>query len=855
MTSDRIIAINIEDELKTAYIDYSMSVIVSRALPDVRDGLKPVHRRVLYGMLDLGLSYNKTYKKSARIVGEVLGKYHPHGDGSVYDTMVRLAQDWSLRYPLVDGQGNFGSMDGDSPAAMRYTEARMRRLTDEMVNDIDKETVDFQLNFDDSLEEPTVLPVKFPNLLVNGASGIAVGMATNMMPHNLTEVCNAVIAALFNPEITVEELMEHIKAPDFPTGGIIYGLSGVREGFLTGRGRVVVRSKTEIETDSKGREHIIVTEIPYQVNKSVLVEKIAELITEKKIGASDVRDESNKEGVRVVIEIRRDSAANVVLSHLFKLTPLQTSYGINNIALVNGRPRLLNLRDMVTEFVRFRLEVIVRRTRFELRKAEERAHILEGLLIALDHLDAVIALIRSSKDGDEARNGLMTQFGLTEIQARAILAMRLQQLTGLERDKLRAEYEELMRRIEQLRAILADEGLQRAIIRDEIEDIKTRFGDARRTSIEIDEAEINMEDLIANDEVVITISHAGYIKRTLSSEYRAQGRGGRGSKGVRTRDEDFVEHMLIATNHQTLLLFTESGRCFWLKVYEIPEGSKTTAGRVIQNLLNIPKEDRVRAYIIVRNLQDEEFINNHYITFCTRRGQIKKTLLEEYSRPRQGGINAIGINEGDALIEAKLTNGQNEIILAVKSGKAIRFNEEDVRPMGRTAAGVRGISVDDEGGDMVVGMVCVDPNDTTASILALSEKGMGKRSAMDDYRTQGRGGKGVKTLNITDKTGNLVAIKSVTDTDDLMITTTSGITIRTAASELRVMGRATQGVKIIRLEEGDDIADVTVVASVPEDQMPLQTGGDSPEGISQEGSTGSAEGNEEHTPSVEEGIE
>lgn len=836
MNSDRIISINIEDELKTAYIDYSMSVIVSRALPDVRDGLKPVHRRVLYGMLDLGLSYNKTYKKSARIVGEVLGKYHPHGDSSVYDTMVRLAQEWSLRYPLVDGQGNFGSMDGDSPAAMRYTEARMRRLTEDMVSDIDKDTVDFQLNFDDSLEEPTVMPTKFPNLLINGASGIAVGMATNMMPHNLTEVCSAVMAAVDNPAITIEELMEHVKAPDFPTGGIIYGLSGVREGFLTGRGRVVVRSKTEIEVDSKGREYIIVTEIPYQVNKATLVEKIAELITEKKVGASDVRDESNKEGVRVVIEIRRDSAANVVLSHLFKLTPLQTSYGINNIALVNGRPRLLNLQDLITEFIKFRLDVIVRRTKFELRKAEERAHILEGLLIALDHLDAVIALIRGSKDGEEAREGLMTQFGLTEIQARAILAMRLQQLTGLERDKLRAEYDELQRKISELKAILADETLQRAIIKEEITDINARFGDKRRTAIEIDEAEINMEDLIANDEVVITISHAGYIKRTLISEYRAQGRGGRGSKGVRTRDEDFVEHMFTATNHQTLLLFTESGRCFWLKVYEIPEGAKATGGRVIQNLLNIPKEDRVRAYIIVRNLQDDEFINNHYITFCTRRGQIKKTLLEEYSRPRQGGINAIGINEGDALIEAKLTNGKNEIILAVRSGKAIRFNEEDVRPMGRTAAGVRGISVDDEAGDMVVGMVCVDPNDTTTSILAISEKGMGKRSALEDYRTQGRGGKGVKTINITDKTGDLVAVKSVTDNDDLMITTTSGITIRTAAVELRVMGRATQGVKIIRLEDGDDIADVTVVASAPEEQMLQMEGGQND--LTHEGSDG-----------------
>lgn len=812
MQDSRIISINIEEELKVAYIDYSMSVIVSRALPDVRDGLKPVHRRVLYGMLDLGLSYNKPYKKSARIVGEVLGKYHPHGDGSVYDTMVRMAQEWSLRYPLVDGQGNFGSMDGDSPAAMRYTEARLRRVADEIVGDIDKETVDFQLNFDDSLEEPSVMPTKFPNLLVNGASGIAVGMATNMMPHNLTEVCDAIIAAVDNPDIDVEELMHYVKAPDFPTGGIIYGMSGVKEGYRTGRGRVVVRAKTEIEVDDKGRESIIVTEVPYQVNKALLLAKIAELVNEKKIlGISDAYDTSNREGVRMVIEIKRDAAANVVLSQLFKLTPLQTSYGINNIALVNGRPRTLNLKEQIDEFIKFRLEVIVRRTQYELRKAEERAHILEGLLIALDHLDEVIALIRASKDADEAREGLMAQFGLTEIQAKAILAMRLQQLTGLERDKVKLEYEELMKKIAELKAILADEGLRRGIIKSETLEIKERFGDERRTAIEIDEAEINMEDLIEDEEVVITISHAGYIKRTPISEYRAQGRGGRGAQGVRTRDEDFVEHMFTATNHNTLLLFTESGRCFWLKVYEIPEGTRVGQGRVIQNLLNIPKEDKIRAFIIVKKLDDETFINNHYIVFCTKRGQIKKTLLEAYSRPRQGGINAIEINEGDALIEAKLTNGKNEIILAVQSGKAIRFNEQDVRPMGRTAAGVRGISVSND--DVVVGMVCIDPADATSTILVVSEKGMGKRSALEEYRTQGRGGKGIKTMNVTSKTGHLVAIKTVTDSDDLMITTTSGVTIRTAADELRVMGRATQGVKLIRLDEGDDIADVAVVAS------------------------------------------
>lgn len=829
MQDSRIIPINIEDELKVAYIDYSMSVIVSRALPDVRDGLKPVHRRVLYGMLDLGLGYNKPYKKSARIVGEVLGKYHPHGDASVYDTMVRLAQDWSLRYPLVDGQGNFGSMDGDSPAAMRYTEARLRRISDEIVGDLDKDTVDFQLNFDDSLEEPTVMPTKIPNLLVNGASGIAVGMATNMMPHNLSEVCDAIMATVDNPEITVDELMEFVKAPDFPTGGIIFGLSGVREGFRTGRGRCVVRAKTEIETDTRGHEAIIVTEIPYQVNKAMLIAKIAELVNEKKIlGISDVRDESNREGVRVVIEVKRDAAANVILSQLYKLTPLQTSYGINNIALVNGRPKTLNLKDLIEEFIRFRLDVIVRRTKYELRKAEERAHILEGLLIALDHLDEVIALIRASKDAEEAREGLMSKFGLSEIQSRAILAMRLQQLTGLERDKVRLEYEELLKKIAELKAILADEVLRRGIVKSETTEIKDRFGDGRRTAIEIDEADISMEDLIEDEEVVITISHAGYIKRTSISEYRAQARGGRGAKGVRTRDEDFVEHMFTATNHQTILLFTESGRCFWLKVYEIPEGGKATAGRVIQNLLNIPKEDRVRAFIIVRKLDDEEFINNHYIIFCTKRGQIKKTLLEEYSRPRQGGINAIGINDDDALIEAKLTNGNNEIILAVRSGKAIRFNESDVRSMGRTAAGVRGIWVEQD--DTVVGMVCVDPEDTTTSILVVSEHGLGKRSALEDYRVQTRGGKGVKTLNVTAKTGQLVAIKTVTDNDDLMITTISGITIRTGADDLRVMGRATQGVKLIRLDEHDSIADVTVVAT---SEVPEPEGGDTAEETSE----------------------
>ena len=690
-----------------------------------------------------------------------------------------------------------------------------------MIDDIDKDTVDFQLNFDDSLQEPTVMPSKLPNLLINGASGIAVGMATNMMPHHLGEVCAAIMATIDNPEIDIEELMEYVLAPDFPTGGIIFGLSGVKEGLRTGRGRVVVRSKTEIETDDKGREAIIVTEIPYQVNKAMLITKIADLVNEKKVlGISDVRDESNREGVRIVIEIKRDAAANVILSMLFKMTPLQTSYGINNIALVNGRPRVLNLKDLIEEFIKFRLDVIVRRTQFELRKAEERAHILEGLLIALDHLDEVIKLIRASNDAEEARNGLMSTFGLSELQARAILAMRLQQLTGLERDKVRAEYDDLQRRIAELKAILADEGLRRSIIKSELTEIVERFDDKRRTAIEPNEADISIEDLIENEEVVITISHAGYIKRTPISEYRAQGRGGRGAQGVRTRDEDFVEHMFTATNHNTLLLFTESGRCFWLKVYEIPEGAKATAGRVIQNLLNIPKEDKVRAYIVVKKLQDEEFINNNYIMFCTRRGQIKKTLLEEYSRPRQGGVNAITINEGDALIEAKLTNGQNEIILAVQSGRAIRFNEADVRSMGRNAAGVRGIQVPDDGVDTVVGMISADPTDAASSILVVSQKGMGKRSALEDYRVQTRGGKGVKTIQLTNKTGYLVAIKLVTDQDDLMITTTSGVTIRTAASELRVMGRATQGVKLIRLDDSDSIADVTVVASAQEEETP-----------------------------------
>jgi DNA gyrase subunit A len=817
--NDKIIQIPIEEELKTAYIDYSMSVIVSRALPDVRDGLKPVHRRVLYGMLDLGMGWNKSYKKSARVVGEVLGKYHPHGDSSVYDTMVRMAQDWSLRYPLVDGQGNFGSMDGDSPAAMRYTEVRLKRISDELLDDIDNDTVDFQNNFDDSLQEPSVLPARIPNLLINGSSGIAVGMATNMLPHNLTDVSAAVIAMVRNPEIDIEDLIDIVKAPDFPTGGIIYGLTGVRLGLRTGRGRVVVRARTEIEVDNKGRESIIVTEIPYQVNKAVLIEKIAALIGEKKVlGISDLRDESNREGVRIVIEIKRDAAASVILSQLFKQTPLQTSYGINNIALVNGRPRQLNLRDLIYEFIKFRLEVIVRRTKHDLKKAQERAHILEGYLIALDNLDAVIKLIRSSKDPEEAKTGLMSSFGLSELQSKAILAMRLQQLTGLERDKIKEEFAELQKTIEKLEAILASEDLQREIIIQETEDIVKRFGDERRTEIMLEEGDINMEDLIEDSEVVITISHAGYIKRTPVTEYRSQGRGGRGSKGARTRDEDFIEHMFMATNHQMLMLFTETGRCFWVKAYEIPEGSRTGTGRVIQNLLNIPKEDKIKAFVILKKkLDDQEYINSHNIIFVTRQGQIKKTSLEAYSRVRQGGINAITINEGDTLLDARLTNGNNEIMLAVESGKAIRFEETDVRQMGRSAAGVRGIQADSDS-DPVVGMVVLE-KDVPASILVLSEKGLGKRTSSDEYKVQSRGGKGVKTLQVTEKTGRLCAIKAVTDEDDLMITTVNGVIIRTSCSDLREMGRATQGVKLIRLDGNDEIADLAVIVGGGEEAI------------------------------------
>ena len=811
-TASRILPVNIEDEMRSAYIDYSMSVIVSRALPDVRDGLKPVHRRVLYGMSELGLTANKPPKKSARIVGEVLGKYHPHGDSSVYDTMVRMAQWWSLRYPLVDGQGNFGSMDGDSPAAMRYTEARLSKISDTILTDLGKETVDFALNFDDSLEEPTVLPTRLPGLLVNGASGIAVGMATNMLPHNLSEVIDGIVATVDQPEITVKELMQYIKAPDFPTGGIIYGMSGVEEAFETGRGRIVLRAKADIQTDKSGRETIIVSEIPYQVNKSTLVKKIAELKIEKKIdGISDVRDESDRRGLRIVIEIRRDAIGSVVLSKLYKYSQLQTSYGVNNVCLVNGRPRQLNLKELIEEFIKFRLEVIVRRTRYELRKAEERAHILEGYLIALDHLDEVIALIRASQTVDEAKQGLMQQFGLSEIQAKAILEMRLQKLTGLERDKVRAEYEELQKNIEELKFILANESKQREIVKEELLEIKDKFGDERRTDITYEEGEISIEDLIADDEVVITISNLGYIKRTKVDEYRIQTRGGRGSRGSKTRDTDFVEHMFVATNHNYLLLFSEQGRCFWLRVYEIPEATKTATGRAIQNLIALPPDDNIKAYIKIQDLTDEDYINNNYIVFCTQRGQIKKTQVEAFSRPRVNGINAITINEGDTLIEAKLTNGQSEILLANRNGRAIRFHEEAVRPMGRNAAGVRAIKLDNAQ-DAVIGMVCIDPEEEGYTILNISEHGSGKRSEVEDYRLTNRGGKGVRTMMISDKTGQLVAIKAVRESDDLMITSRQGIVIRMQVTDIRVMGRATQGVRVIRLDNKDEIADVAVIA-------------------------------------------
>lgn len=805
---EKIVKINIEEEMKTAYIDYSMSVIVSRALPDVRDGLKPVHRRVLYGMLDLGVLSNRPYKKSARIVGEVLGKYHPHGDTSVYDTMVRMAQEWSLRYPLVDGQGNFGSIDGDSPAAMRYTEARLKKIAEEMLADIDKETVDFKLNFDDSLEEPTVLPCKTPNLLMNGASGIAVGMATNMAPHNLREIVDATVAYIDNRDIDIPGLMEHIKAPDFPTGGIIYGYDGVKSAFETGRGRVVIRAKTTVETEG-GRERIIVNEIPFMINKAEMIKKTADLVNEKKIeGISDIRDESDRDGMRIVYEIKRDAITNVVLNKLFRYTELQSSFSVNNIALVNGRPMMLNLKDLIQHFVEHRHEVVIRRTRYELDQAEKRAHILEGYLIALDHLDEVIRMIRESKTPDEAREGLMEAFKLSELQSRAILEMRLRALTGLERDKIKAEYDELMKTIAYLKEILADEGLRMKIIKDELLEIKEKYGDDRRTEIVYTAGDFRMEDMIADEDVIITISHMGYIKRTALSEYRTQARGGRGSKGSATREEDFLEHMFVASTHNYLLLFTEQGRCFWMRAFEVPEGTRTSKGRAIQNLINIPQDDKVKAYINVKTLSDEEYINNNYIIMCTRLGVIKKTTLEAYSRPRQSGINAITVRDGDTLLEVKLTNGKNEVMLAAKKGKVVRFNESTVRPMGRNASGVRGITLG-EGGDEVIGMICM--GEPSADVMVVSEQGYGKRSSIDEYRITNRGGKGVKTINITDKTGNLIAIKDVNDKNDLMIINKSGIVLRLAVADLRVIGRATQGVRLINLKEGDEIAAVTKV--------------------------------------------
>ncbi len=808
---EKIVPINIEDQMKTAYIDYSMSVIVSRALPDVRDGLKPVHRRVLFGMLDLGVLSNRPHKKSARIVGEVLGKYHPHGDSSVYDTMVRMAQDWSLRYPLVDGQGNFGSMDGDPPAAMRYTEARLRKLAEEMLADIEKETVDFKPNFDDSLTEPSVLPSRIPNLLINGASGIAVGMATNMAPHNLTEIIEAIVAYIDDSTITVEGLMKYVKAPDFPTGGIIYGFDGVKEALMTGRGRIVLRAKATIET-VKDRERIIVTEVPYQINKAEMQNRQWDLCNDKKIeGISEIRDESDRDGMRIVYELKRDAIANVVLNNLYKYSALQTSFSVNNIALVKGRPVMLNLRDQVQYYVEHQHEVLVRKTKYELTQAEKRAHILEGLLIALDNLDQVIKIIRESDTPDVARVELMSNFGLSEIQSRAILDMRLRTLTGLEVDKIKAEYDALMKTIDYLKSILGDEALRMKIVKDEMIAIGQKYGDARRTEIVYTADDISMEDMIAQEDVVITISHLGYIKRTGLDEYKAQNRGGRGSRGSATRDEDFIEHMFIANTHNYLLLFTENGQCYWLKTYEIPEGNKTSKGRAIQNLLNIPLEDKVKAYINVDNLSKEEYINNNFIILCTKNGIIKKTTLEAYSRPRANGVNAINIREGDQLLEAALTNGTNEIMLATKLGKVCRFNEAKVRPMGRTASGVIGIDLNDEvgGNNEVIGMICLA--NLSANVLVVSEKGFGKRSDIEEYRVTNRGAKGVKTINITEKTGNLVAIKSVTDQNDLMIITKSGITIRMAVMALRVMGRATQGVKLINIDEGDSIGAVTSV--------------------------------------------
>jgi DNA gyrase subunit A len=843
MAEDRIIRINIEDEMKTAYIDYSMSVIVSRALPDVRDGLKPVHRRVLFGMLELGVLSNRPHKKSARIVGEVLGKFHPHGDSAVYETMVRMAQDWSLRYPMVDGQGNYGSMDGDSAAAMRYTEARLRKIAEELLEDLDKETVDFQPNFDDSLEEPKVLPAKVPNLLLNGVSGIAVGMATNMPPHNIVEVCEGIIAYIENEEITIEGLMNYIKAPDFPTGGVIHGVDGVKSAYETGRGRIVIRAKTRFE-EADNRDCIIVEEIPYQVNKADMVKKTWDLCQEGKIeGIYEIRDESDRNGVRVVYELKRDAIPNVVLNNLYKHTALQTSFSVNNIALVGGRPLVLNLKDIISSYVLHRMEVVTRRTQYELRKAEERAHILEGLLIALDHLDEVIALIRGSQTPEEAREGLMTKFALSDIQSRAILDMRLQRLTGLERDKIKEEYAQLMELINKLREILASEDLRKGIIKDELRYLIEKFGDQRRSQIEYSSADLSIEDMIPDDNVVITITHAGYIKRTNLTEYRSQSRGGVGSKGTTARQEDFVEHIFTATNHDWLLIFTKKGRCFWMRVFEVPEGTKTSKGRAIQNLINIEQDDKVLAYIPTKDLMNEEYVNNNFVILCTRQGLIKKTSLEAYSRPRSNGINAITIVDGDELLEARLTNGNCEIIMGLKEGKAIRFHESTVRAVGRTAQGVKGVTLGSEN-DQVIGMVCV--SNPEQDILVVSEKGFGKRSSLDDYRVTNRGGKGVKTINVTDKTGNLISILGVDEDHDFMIINKSGIAIRLRVEDLRVMGRATQGVKLINLRGNDEIAAVCSVMKDDEEETvegiePLNDGTMPAEGSSEAEATSTEE--------------
>ncbi len=813
---EKLIPINIEDEMKSAYIDYSMSVIVSRALPDVRDGLKPVHRRVLFGMHELGVRSTSAHKKSARIVGEVLGKYHPHGDTSVYDTMVRMAQEWSLRYMMIDGQGNFGSVDGDSPAAMRYTEARMRKIADEMLSDIDKETVDFQLNFDDSLKEPTVLPARVPNLLVNGASGIAVGMATNMPPHNLSEVVDGTIAYINNPEIEIEELIQYIKAPDFPTGGTIYGYEGVKDAFMTGRGRVVMRAKAIIE-EVQGKEAIVVTEIPYQVNKADMIKKTWDMVNDKKIeGISAIRDESDRKGMRIVYMLKRDAIPNIVLNTLFKYTALQSSFSVNNIALVDGRPQLLNLKELIKHFVNHRHEVVVRRAQFELRKAEERAHIVQGLIIASDNIDRVIEIIRGSANVDQARASLMSEFELSEVQAKAIVEMRLRQLTGLEQDKLRAEYQELLDTIKDLKDILDREERRMQIITDELQEVKEKYGDERRSIIDFSGGSLSIEDMIPDEQVVITISHAGYIKRTPVSEYKTQNRGGVGQKASSTRNEDFLEHLFIGTNHQYMLFFTQKGKCFWMRVYEIPEGSRTAKGRAIQNLIQIENDDKVKAFICTKDLKDEDYVNSHYVIMATKKGVVKKTSLEQYSRPRKGGINAIGVREGDELLEAKMTTGSSQIIMGLKSGKAIRFEESKTRPMGRNASGVRGVTLAHEN-DEVIGMISV--NETTDNILVVSENGYGKRSDLEDYRVTNRGGKGVKTISITDKTGELVSIKNVTDQDDLMIINKSGIAIRLPVEDLRVMGRATQGVRLINLKNNDQIAAVAKVMKIEDDEI------------------------------------